>query len=101
MRCGDGCSVAWRTSATGRRTTCAGPPDEVELGGGNGVTRIATTTTQSDSGLLLAGVAARAFGIPTTGALSSWRVWFTGAKKGTYTYVCQIHDGMKGSIVVK
>ena len=77
-----------------------GPPDETEIAPGNGVSTITSTKTVSDSGLLLAAVSVQAYGVRPTGALHTWRVWFTGAKKGTYTYVCQIHDGMKGTIVV-
>ena len=46
------------------------------------------------------GVSARGFGISPSAALPSWRVSFAGAEAGTYTYVCQIHDGMSGQIVV-
>jgi plastocyanin len=78
-----------------------GPVDEVEFGGGNGVTTIKSPKTGSDSGLLIAAVAATAAGLDPDASLHTWRVWFTGASKGTYTYVCQIHDGMHGSIIVK
>jgi plastocyanin len=85
----------------GRDVPCTGPPDEIEFGGGNGVNVIKSPKTVSDSGLLDAAVSVQSLGAPATAALHSWRVWFTGAVKGTYTYVCQIHDGMKGSIIVK
>ena len=35
-----------------------------------------------------------------TGVLQSWAVRFANAKPGTYHYVCQIHQGMEGTIVV-
>ena len=84
----------------GTDVPCQGPPDEVEFGGGNGVSTLTTPTTVSDSGLLLPAVTAQAYGVRSTGALSSWQVNFSNAASGTYTYVCQIHDGMNGMIVV-
>ena len=84
----------------GTDVPCQGPPDEVEFGGGNGVTTITTPTTVSDSGLLMPAVTAQSYGVKATGALSSWRVNFANAAIGTYTFVCQIHDGMAGTIKV-
>jgi plastocyanin len=82
--------------------TCGGrPADEIEFGGGNGVTKVTSPKTVSDSGLVAAGAVLMGFDVPATGARSTWTVGFAGAKKGTYSYVCQIHDGMEGSIVVK
>ena len=78
-----------------------GPADEIEFGGGNGVTKVTTTKTVSDSGIVAAGVYMAGFDVPATGSRPTWTVTFPGAKKGTYTYVCQIHDGMEGKIVVK
>jgi len=77
------------------------PADEIEFGGGNGVTAIKTPTTISDSGLLAYRTEAAGFDVPASAALSSWRVSFAGAQKGTYTYVCMVHDGMQGTIVVR
>jgi plastocyanin len=77
------------------------PADEIELTGGNGVTTITSPKTVSDSGILAYRTVAAGFDIPATGALSIWRVSFAGAKAGTYTYVCMIHDGMQGTIVVR
>jgi plastocyanin len=80
---------------------CAGhPADEIEFGGGNGVKTVKTPTTVSDSGLVAYPSVLAGFGVPATGALPAWSVKFTGAAKGTYTYVCQIHAGMTGTIVV-
>jgi plastocyanin len=77
------------------------PADEIEFGGGNGVTKVTSTKTVSDSGIVAAGAFMAGFDVPATGARPTWTVTFPGAKKGTYTYVCQIHDGMEGKIVVK
>jgi len=77
------------------------PADEIEFGGGNGVSAVTTPKTVSDSGLVAYPSVLRGFDVPASGALPSWTVNFTGATKGTYTYVCQIHDGMKGTIVVR
>ena len=80
---------------------CAGKPaDEIEFGGGNGVKTVKTPTTVSDSGLVAYPSVLAGFGVPASGALPAWSVRFTGAAKGTYTYVCQIHAGMTGTIVV-
>ena len=77
------------------------PADEIEFGGGNGVTTVTSPKTVSDSGLVAYRTEAAGFDLPASGALSSWTVRFTGAKAGTYHYVCQIHDGMDGTIVVR
>jgi plastocyanin len=80
---------------------CAGKPaDEIEFGGGNGVKTVKTPTTVSDSGLVAYPSVLAGFGVPASGALPAWSVRFAGAAKGTYTYVCQIHAGMTGTIVV-
>jgi plastocyanin len=80
---------------------CSGhPADEIEFGGGNGVKTVTSPKTASDSGLVASSTVLAGFSVPRTGALSSWAVRFAGAAKGTYTYVCQIHDGMSGTIVV-
>jgi plastocyanin len=76
------------------------PADEFEFGGGNGVRTITSPTTASDSGLVAYRTVAAGFDMPATVTLSSWWVKFTGATAGTYHYVCQIHDGMEGDIVV-
>ena len=81
---------------------CSGhPADEIEFGGGNGVKTVSSPTSVSDSGVVAYWTVLRGFSVPATGALSSWSVKFTGAKKGTYTYVCQIHNGMKGTVVIR
>jgi plastocyanin len=80
---------------------CSGrPADEIEFGGGNGVKTITSPRTASDSGLVAYWTVAAGFDMPATTTLSSWSVKFTGAAAGTYHYVCQIHDGMEGTIVV-
>jgi plastocyanin len=80
---------------------CNGHPvDEIEFGGGNGVKTVTSPKTVSDSGLVAYWTEAVGFNMPATTILSSWSVKFTGAAAGTYHYVCQIHDGMEGTIVV-
>ena len=80
---------------------CAGhPADEIEFGGGNGVTKVTSPKTVSDSGLLASLAETAGFSVPVTAVLTKWTVSFTGAAKGTYTYVCQIHAGMSGTVVV-
>ncbi len=76
------------------------PADEFEFGGGNGVRTVTSPHTVSDSGLVAYRTVIAGFDMPPTVALSSWSVRFTGAKAGTYHYVCQIHEGMEGDIVV-
>jgi plastocyanin len=65
------------------------------------VSKVTSPKTVSDSGLVAAAAVVQGFDVPATGARTTWTVSFAGAKKGTYSYVCQIHDGMEGSIVVK
>lgn len=77
------------------------PADEFEFTGGNGVTAITSPTTVSDSGLVAYRTVPSRFDLPATAIRSSWWVKFAGAKAGTYTYVCTIHDGMDGTIVVR
>ena len=77
------------------------PADEIEAPGGNGVTTITSAKTVSDSGLVAYRTVAAGFDLPAQTVLSSWRVTFAGAKAGTYHYVCQIHEGMAGTIVVR
>ena len=77
------------------------PADEFEFGGGNGVRTITSPRTVSDSGIVAYRTEAEGFDVPATAMLSSWSVKFAGARAGTYHYVCQIHDGMKGDIIVR
>ena len=80
---------------------CNGRPvDEIEFGGGNGVRTITSPRTVSDSGLIAYGTVVAGFDMPATTTLSSWWVRFTGARAGVYHYVCQLHEGMEGDIVV-
>ena len=78
-------------------------PDEVEFGGGNGVsdvTQPGLDGTVSDSGTIASPKEARSFGIRQSDLLTSWTISLAGAAPGTYTYVCQIHDGMDATITV-
>jgi plastocyanin len=75
-----------------------GPPDELELDGGNGVRNVTTPTTVSDSGIIGPRRLTALIGLPSTAVLHTWTVSFAGAQTGTYTYVCQIHDGMGATI---
>ncbi len=77
-----------------------GPPDEIEFDGGNGVSHVTSPATVSDSGIVAARRAVRAFELPRSAADDDWKVSFKAATPGTYHYVCQIHDGMEGDIVV-
>jgi len=82
--------------------TCGGPPfpDEVEFGGGNGVSVVTSPSTVSDSGIVSSAAFTDGFGVPSTATLRTWTVHFTGAQAGVYTYLCQIHPGMEGKITV-
>jgi len=75
-------------------------PVEFEFGGGNGVSTVSSPATVSDSGLMGSRRLARSYGLPKTAVLTKWTVSFTGATPGTYTYVCQIHEGMAGTVTV-
>jgi plastocyanin len=77
-----------------------GPIDEVEFDGGNGVNHVTSAATVSDSGFIASSAELSGFALASTAANSRWTVSFVGAAKTTYTYVCQIHDGMEGKIVV-
>ena len=77
-----------------------GPPDELELDGGNGVWQVTTPTTVSDSGIIGPRRLTSDIGLAPTAILNSWTVSFAGAQPGAYTYVCQIHDGMDATISV-
>jgi plastocyanin len=75
-------------------------PDEVELGGGNGVRNITAPGQISDSGVFGTRSERAALSLPQGSIFSRWSVSFTGAAKGSYTYICQIHDGMEATITV-
>jgi hypothetical protein len=77
-----------------------GPPDEVEFDGGNGVSRVTSRATVSDSGVIASSAEIAGFGLPSTAARSRWTVSFVGATRTTYRYLCQIHAGMVGTIAV-
>ena len=77
------------------------PADEIEFAPGNGVRTLADPTTVSDSGLLASSSAKAAWGLPSTAALPNWTIGVSStATPGTYTFVCQIHPGMTGTLVV-
>ena len=76
------------------------PADEIEFGGGNGARVVTSPKTVADSGLVAAASELFAFDVPMSGALQNWAVRFANARPGTYHYVCQIHQGMAGTIVV-
>jgi plastocyanin len=76
------------------------PADEIEFGGGNGNRVVTSRSSVSDSGLVARLSEATSFDISVTGVLQSWAVRFANAKPGTYHYICQIHSGMEGTIVV-
>ncbi len=78
-----------------------GPPDELELDGGNGIWNVPTATTVSDSGIIGPRQLTHAIGAAKTDILNKWTISLAGAAHGTtLTYVCQIHDGMAGSITI-
>ncbi len=80
--------------------TCGGPPVEFEFGGGNGVSHVTSRSTVSDSGLIASARVLAGFSLPSSAANARWTVSFSGAARTTYHYVCQIHEGMVGTIVV-
>jgi plastocyanin len=80
-----------------------GPPDEIEFGGGNGVSLVTVpgpSGTVSDSGIIGPHQLTQRIGASSTDILNTWTISLAGAAPGTYTYVCQIHDGMKSTITV-
>jgi plastocyanin len=80
-----------------------GPPDEIEFGGGNGVSLVTApgpTGTISDSGIIGPHQLTQRIGVRSTDILNTWTISLAGAAPGTYTYVCQIHDGMESTITV-
>jgi plastocyanin len=77
-----------------------GPPDEVEFDGGNGVSNLTSPATISDSGIIAPHRFTTQIGLAKTAVLNTWTASFDGATAGTYTYVCQIHDGMSGTVTV-
>lgn len=87
--------------------TCPGgaPLYELEFGGGNGVRDITSGTTVSDSGIIgRQPTLTVAFGIPRTALLGSWSVKIDPSSgtslPATFTYVCQIHEGMMATVTV-
>lgn len=80
-----------------------GPPDEIEFGGGNGVSLVTApgpTGTVSDSGIIGPHQLTQRIGARSTDILNTWTISLAGAAPGTYTYVCQIHDGMESTITI-
>ncbi len=80
--------------------TCGGPPVEFENGGGNGVRHITSPATVADSGVIASDAASDAVALPDSAFHTSWSASFKGAAVGTYTYLCQVHPGMDGTITV-
>jgi plastocyanin len=78
-----------------------GPVDEFENDGGNGVRNLRTAGTVSDSGMIASAATLTASGLPLTAANARWLVRTARAVRTTYHYVCQIHAGMVGTIVVR
>jgi len=78
----------------------APPPDEIELGGGNGIRSIASPSTISDSGWMQSHALDTALHLPFDAARATWSVRFSStAVSGTYRYMCQVHgDAMEGFI---
>lgn len=77
-------------------------PDEVEFGGGNGVSLVTTpgpTGTVSDSGIIASHRLATSIGVRSTDFLNTWTISLAGAAPGTYTYICQIHGAMMAGTV--
>jgi plastocyanin len=81
-------------------TPPAPPPDEIELGGGNGVHLISSSSTISDSGWMQSHALDTALHLPFDAARATWGVRFSKtAAAGTYRYMCQVHgDAMQGFI---
>jgi plastocyanin len=80
--------------------TCGGPAVEFENDGGNGVASLRSAATVSDSGVIANATEESGFGLPSTAFNARWNVKTKRAALGTYHYVCQIHDGMKGTIII-
>ena len=80
--------------------TCGGPRVEFENDGGNGVRHITSPATVADSGVIASDATSDAFNLPDSAFHGSWSASFRGAVSGSYTYVCQIHGGMEGTIVI-
>jgi plastocyanin len=81
--------------------SCVGGPVEFENGGGNGVHNLRTASTVSDSGMIASAATLTGAGLPLTAANARWLVRTARAARTTYHYVCQIHAGMWGTIVVR
>jgi plastocyanin len=75
-------------------------PDEVEFGGRNGVRNVTAPGQVSDSGIFGTRAIRHALGLPQGSVFSRWSVSFSGAAKGSYTYIWQIHTGMEATITV-
>jgi len=75
-------------------------PDEVELGGGDGVRNLMLAGQISDSGIFATRTERAVLGLPTGSIFSRWSVSFVGASPGSFSYVCQVHFGMTATIEV-
>ena len=80
--------------------SCGGPPVEFENGAGNGVRHVTSPATVADSGVIASDSTTDSVGLPDSAFHTSWSASFRGAALGTYTYVCEIHFGMAGTITV-
>jgi plastocyanin len=80
--------------------SCGGPPVEFENGPGNGIHHVTSPTTVADSGVIASDAATDGVGLPDSAFHVGWTATFGGAAVGTYTYLCQVHQGMTGTIVV-
>ena len=80
--------------------SCGGPPVEFENGAGNGVRHVTSPSTVADSGVIASDSTTDSLGLPDSAFHTSWSASFRGAVQGTYTYICQIHFGMAGTITV-
>ena len=79
----------------------ANPPDELGVDGGNGVSKLASPTTVSDSGFMSGAGFGPGYGAPSSVALRTWTVTILPtAKRGVYHFLCQIHFGMIGTLIV-
>jgi hypothetical protein len=78
------------------------PPDEIELDGGNGVSRLASPKTLSDSGIISGAGFGPSYGVASNVVLQTWTVTLVPtAKRGVYHFECEIHFGMIGTLIVR
>jgi hypothetical protein len=95
-----------RTERDGSLTILAnqyrGPPNEIELDGGNGVATLASPKTVSDSGIISGAGFGPSYGAASSVVLHTWTLTvLPTAKRGVYHFECQIHFGMIGTVIVR